>query len=137
MQSPDDEGAIQLDLYIDRVLGGAATLDPGWLAGTGDADLARITVTVANGATRIHPSFRFEERLADRLRDTATGLDRGIRNTGIMVPFAPGAGAARARSRRVGGVLVGGAIASGVSIASIAGAAALVAWRRARWERLV
>jgi len=41
------------------------------------------------------------------------------------------------RSRHLGGVLVGGAIASGVSIASLAGAAAVVVWRRAHWERLV
>ena len=158
----DDEAAIQLDLYLDRVLAGDP--DPG-TDGSPDADLAhqadvadvvdltvlaegsrlqsikpdlaRVSAVVADGATRFHPSFRFEERLAARLRDSVVGLERGAATRGVMVPFAPGPGPDRVRSRYLGGVLVGGAIASGVSIASLAGAAAVVVWRRAHWERLI
>jgi hypothetical protein len=140
----DDEAAMQLDLYLDRVLAG----DPGSMAAAGPRtdgtlvtsvapELAHAAVQVADGATRFHPSFRFEERLAARLRDAVVGLERGVTSPGIVVPFAPGPGLDRSRSRYLGGVLVGGAIASGVSIASLAGAAAVVVWRRARWERLV
>jgi hypothetical protein len=136
--SPADEGSIQLDVYLDRMLAGEVLGPDDWRPSlTADADLPRIAALVADGATRFHPSFRFEERLAVRLRDAALGLDRSAVGTGVIVPFAPGSALDRARSRRVGGVLVGGAIASGVSIASLAGAAALVVWRRARWERLV
>jgi hypothetical protein len=134
---PDDENALQLDLYLDRILAGDAVLEDGWLSGPADEGVARAAVSVADGATRFHPSFRFEERLARRLRDIAVGLDRMPAAGGVLVPFGPAVATTRARSRHLGGVLVGSAIASGVSIASLAGAAAIVAWRRARWERLV
>lgn len=147
--SSDDEAAIQLDLYLERVLaGGVGLASDGYPVAklseppTDEPDLAHIAAVVADGATRFHPSFRFEERLAARLRDAVVGLDRGVLAPGVVVPgvvvpFAPGTSPDRARSRHLGGVLVGGAIASGVSIASLAGAAAVVVWRRARWERLV
>ena len=136
--SPADEGSIQLDVYLDRMLAGEALGADDWApSDPTDTDLAVTAALVADGATRFHPSFRFEERLAGRLRDEGSGIDRATEGRGVIVPFAPGSAMARARSRRVGGVLVGSAIASGVSIASIAGAAALVVWRRARWERLI
>ncbi len=140
----EDEAAIQLDLYLDRVLAGeAGSATDGRPAAARpqvssvEPDLAHVAAHVADGATRFHPSFRFEERLATRLRDMVVGLDRGAAAPGIVVPFAPGPGPDPVRSRYLGGVLVGGAIASGVSIASLAGAAAVVVWRRARWERLI
>lgn len=140
----DDEAAIQLDLYLERVLaGGLGLASDGYPVAklseppTDDPDLVHIAAVVADGATRFHPSFRFEERLASRLRDAVVGLERGVMAPGVVVPFGPGTSPDRARSRHLGGVLVGGAIASGVSIASLAGAAAVVVWRRARWERLV
>ncbi|MDQ3492781.1 MAG: amidoligase family protein [Chloroflexota bacterium] len=79
---------------------------------------------------RFHPSFRFEERLAGRLRTEATG--RGTLTTpGELVAF-PGVDAMSDEGdtgdRRGRSLLVGGAIASGVSIAG----AALLAWRRGR-----
>ena len=132
-----DEDAIQLDLYLDHVLAGAsaAPTSPGLTdANAHLADTARL---VASGATRFHPSFRFEERLAARLRDVADGLDATATHRGILVPFTSNASVDPIRTRHLAGVLVGGAIASGVSIASLAGAAAVVVWRRARWERLV
>jgi hypothetical protein len=136
----EDEAAFQLDLYLDRVLGGDAAAAPGWMSGPADPRLADAAALVADGAARFHPSFRFEERLARRLRDAASGIERDSGDTPVVLPFGLAAAADRARSRRVGGVLVGSAIASGVSLASLAGAAALVVWRRARpdarWGRL-
>ncbi len=138
--TPDDEAAFQLDLYLDRVLAGGPAPAAALAVVPGRPELAHAAVLVADGATRFHPSFRFEERLARRLRDAAAGLDRQPERPGVVVPFDLVDRADRGRSRRVGGVLVGGAIASGVSIASLAGAAALVVWRRARpdarWGRL-
>jgi len=146
-----DEDAIQLDLYLDHVLAGgrAASISPSTTAE--NVDLSRTARLVASGAGRFHPSFRFEERLAVRLRDVASGLDVVVPGRdvvvpgrdvvvpgrGVLVPFAPGLPVDPTRARHLGGLLLGGAIASGVSIASLAGAAALVVWRRARWERLV
>ncbi len=132
-----DEDAIQLDLYLDHVLacGSAATTSPSMTAE--DTDLSYAARLVASGAGRFHPSFRFEERLAARLHDVASGLDVVVPGRGVLVPFVPGLPVDPTRARHLGGVLVGGAIASGVSIASLAGAAALVVWRRARWGRLV
>ena len=130
-----DEDAIQLDLYLDHVLAGtsAATTSPD--LNTANAGLADTVRLMASGANRFHPSFRFEERLAARLRDVASGLDASPPHRGVLVPFAAGASADTMRSRHVAGVLVGSVIASGVSIASLAGAAAVVVWRRAHWER--
>jgi hypothetical protein len=141
--TPDDEAAIQLDMYLDRVLagdaaatGGGPSTDRSPSSAVGP-DLAYAAALVTHGATRFHPSFRFEERLSARLRDAVVGLDRGVPAPGVVVPFAPDTGPDRMRSHHLGGVLVGSVIASGVSIASLAGAAAVVVWRRARWERLV
>ena len=130
-----DEDAIQLDLYLDHVLAGSAATAAGPVLTAENAGLVDTVRLVASGALRFHPSFRFEERLGSRLRDVATGLDGGAARQGVLVPFTPGASVDPARSRHLAGVLVGGVIASGVSIASLAGAAAVVVWRRAHWER--
>ena len=137
MTGTPDEDAIQLDLYLDHVLAGpaATAISPSLTAL--NADLADTVRLVARGAIRLHPSFRFEERLGARLRDEARGPDATTTGGGVLVPFAPGVPGEPERTRHLAGVLVGGAIASGVSIASLAGAAAVVVWRRARWERLV
>lgn len=141
----DEEAAIQLDVYLDRMLAGDGPDGTSWSPDdVSDIDLGRVAGLVADGSTRFHPSFRFEERLSGRLRELAGSQQRAPAYgyagqpvaRGVVVPFSSGTATDPARSRRVGGVIVGGAIASGVSIASLAGAAALVVWRRARWERL-
>ncbi len=102
-----------------------------------DPDLARAADALAAGAVRFHPSFRFEERLAARLRAAArpgaaaVGRVRGVTALPVFSLIAVDPGGASG----VGGVvqrvprpvLVGGAIASGVSLAG-----AVVAWRRLR-----
>ena len=105
-----DEVAVQSDAYIDALLNGHARL-PIPLPRSGDAperNVRHVIRLLEQGLPRFHPSFLFEERLAEQLR-AAAGADQAA-------PIA-------VVDRRL---LMGGAIASGVSI----GAAAMLAWRR-------
>jgi hypothetical protein len=135
-----DEDA--LDRRIDDLLAGGA--DGPARARDIDPGLDRTARVMSVALARFHPSFRFEERLATRLRLAADGHDMDSRTEaphepGVVIPFATPRQPARSRSRRVNGALIGGAISAGVSIASIA--AGLVARRRGRgdgpWERVV
>jgi hypothetical protein len=143
----DEDAAIRLDVYLDELLagrpGGPTQVRPEPAPGI-DPDLVTAAQAVGLALARFHPSFRFEERLAVRLRaagvapDVEVAADRAAR--GVIIPFASAVPPQRARSRRVNGALIGGAISAGVSIASIA-AGAIVARRRSRgdsrWERVV
>jgi hypothetical protein len=141
---PDtDEAAIQADAYIDALLAGHAhvpvALGPD---GPGLAPLGREAAVrdaihlLEKGLPRFHPSFVFEEWLADQLRRAASGGDSADVAEIIpiaVIPHSQASGAAvglavadrRFPDRRL---IVGGAIASGVSIAG----AAVIAWRRSR-----
>ncbi|MET0771982.1 MAG: hypothetical protein ABWZ82_02770 [Candidatus Limnocylindrales bacterium] len=132
-----------LDRHLDDLLVGGAE-GPGPVAGDVDPELARTARIVALALARFHPSFRFEERLAVRLRAAAEGHvpasgTAPSRGPAVVIPFATPGRPQRSRSRRVNGALIGGAISAGVSIASIA--AGLVARRRGRgdgrWERVI
>ena len=106
----ETEAAVQSDAYIDAHLNGRARM-PIPLPHDGDAPEQSVRQAIRwldNGLPRFHPSFLFEERLAVQLRAAAEQM-------------APDA--AVAVDRRL---LMGGALASGVSI----GAAAMFAWRR-------
>jgi hypothetical protein len=146
---PEEDAALIADAYLDGLLASAAgagrsegperALDP---------DLAEVADALASGLVRFHPSFRFEERLALRLRRVARGEEevpaRGLPDLGRVVPdlarvvpeigvALPGVGREVGRAvdrveRMPVPVLVGGAIASGVSLAG----AAIVAWRLSR-----
>ncbi|HEY7023933.1 MAG TPA: hypothetical protein VH542_09185 [Steroidobacteraceae bacterium] len=104
-----DDEAVQSDAYIDALLNGHARL-PITLSrapSTPEHNVRQVIRLLETGLPRFHPSFLFEERLAEQLRaaggapgDSMVALDRRL--------------------------LMGGAIASGVSI----GAAAMFAWRR-------
>ena len=130
---PDtDDAAIQADAYIDALLTGhrrvpasLAAVDAEFARQPGVRDAIRL---LENGLPRFHPSFLFEEWLAEQLRRKAEG-GHDDAPLGQVVPFAvirPSATqAGRMPDRRL---LVGGAIASGVSIAG----AAMIAWRRSR-----
>ena len=105
-----EEPAIQSDAYIDALLNGHARLPIG-LGGaehTPEPSVRYVIRMLERGLPRFHPSFLFEERLAEQLRAAAEGT-------------APEA-AAVVIDRRL---LMGGALASGVSIG-----AAMLAWRR-------
>lgn len=106
-----EEGAIQSDAYIDALLSGHARLPVALpVAQNAPAASVRHVIRVLErGMPRFHPSFLFEERLAEQLRALAEQGNEG----------AP----ALLLERRV---VIGGAIASGVSLAG----AAVWAWRR-------
>ncbi len=114
MLSETEEAAIQSDAYIDALLAAHSRQPIPWPAPAvrPDVGVRHVIRLLENGLPRFHPSFLFEERLAQQLRDAAetTGATAGV----AVVP---------AIDRRL---LMGGALASGVSIAG----AAMLAWRR-------
>jgi hypothetical protein len=140
---PSDDEAFQSDLYVERLLDthrgaarpvelSAAPLDP---------ELRETAELLERVLVRYHPSFRFEEVLAGRLRAAADVIATPAQIRGIAIPFPRVFPAAAVRSGdddphdALRGVLVGSAIASGVSLA---GAAALLVWRRrSRPARLI
>ncbi|HWH24016.1 MAG TPA: hypothetical protein VNW68_03875 [Candidatus Limnocylindria bacterium] len=124
MLGHDEEPAIRADSYIDALLTARAG-QPAVLpapAAMPPAQLRHAIELLDRHLPRFHPSFAFEESLVARLRSAAAGPDRGVL---VELPVGP-VDAARWLSgdRRL---LLGGAIASGVSIA---GAAAMLAWLR-------
>lgn len=145
--------ALLTDLYLDALLAArerhatdaptAADLDPA---------IRAVAARLAADLDRVHPSFRFEERLAARLAEAAArlrlamaaGAEASSATHGgdpVRSPGDPseeigswpidadpsGDPDARGRGRPL---LIGGALTS--AAISIAGAAAYVAWRRAR-----
>jgi hypothetical protein len=119
----DDADALQVDLYLESLLAARAR-QPRLVEGLGlDADEHAAAELLAARFVRFHPSFRFEEALAARLRSQAG--ERRVPSAVTRLPTAvaldPDDHSARTRRR----VLIGGAIASGVSLAG----AALFAWR--------
>lgn len=127
----------RLDAYVEGVLAGRPAgprplIDPGEI----DPAASRAADILARSLVRFHPSFRFEDALAARLRAMGEAMrdERPEPATGsgpvLAFPRAidgvPG-GRADESSGPVGrGLLVGGAIASGLSLAG----AAYLAWRR-------
>jgi hypothetical protein len=105
-----EEGAIQSDAYIDALLSGHARLPVALpVAQHAPAPGVRHVIRVLErGMPRFHPSFLFEERLAEQLRALA---EQGNGAPTMLL------------ERRV---MIGGAIASGMSLAG----AAMWAWRR-------
>ncbi len=100
-----------------------------------DPDLEHVARVLSDHLVRFHPSFRFEERLAARLRMEGARRSRGAGGSGHVPAVLPtpagivadaGGVAADGGSCAGGGgrlpvpVIVGGAIASGVSIAGVA-----------------
>jgi hypothetical protein len=110
MQRDPDDVAVQSDSYIDAILNGHARLPIAMprIAQAPEANVRHVIRLLENGLPRFHPSFLFEERLAEQLRAAAPHA-----SSEPLVVI----------DRRL---LMGGAIASGVSI----GAAAMYAWRR-------
>ena len=123
-----------------------------------DPELAHAAEVLSRSLVRFHPSFRFEERVAARLRLAGFGPMAGdprlpgdeglvaaarrfarggyglpaLNRVPVQLPpafdLATSATPLHAAARVPRPVIVGGAIASGVSIAG----AAVVAWRRLR-----
>ena len=130
---PDtDDAAIQADAYIDALLTGhrrmPVPLPDAESQHSRQAGIRDAIRLLEQGLPRFHPSFLFEEWLAEQLHRKAAG-DHDAQASGQVVPIAvirrSYSTAGRVPDRRL---LVGGAIASGVSIAG----AAMIAWRRSR-----
>jgi hypothetical protein len=139
--------ALLTDLYLDALLAGAV-LDAA-SEGSADGPAGRLDPAARHAAdrlrrdlVRVHPSFRFEERLATRLAEAAIAMrvPAAAGAEGRVVPFrtpaydgdplAPAEGAEDSSPRELARpLLIGGALTS--AALSIAGAA-LVAWRRGR-----
>ena len=134
--------ALLTDLYLDAILAGSAldTLagDPAVPSGLDPAARAAAE-RLRHDLVRVHPSFRFEERLAARLAEAATAmrLPTAVGAEGRVVPFRaaavdpldPDADPATDPRELTRPLLIGGALTS--AAISIAGAA-IVAWRRGR-----
>jgi hypothetical protein len=138
--------ALLIDLYLERVLARSGTD-----LGPGDADLdpalRRVSDRLRRDLTRVHPSFRFEERLAVRLAEAAAAasVTQAAGAEGRVVPlrpatrgpddgFDPLADPDDDRRDLPMPLIVGGALTSALSLA---GAAAYVAWRWSRPGRAV
>ncbi len=131
-----DMEAIQTDRYLESLLAGSAAVAP-------DPVVAAAAGRLGSELVRVHPSFRFEDRLARRLAEVAASMRvrsaSGAEGLTIPLPFPidPGLDPADpsldVEAHREPGVsrplLVGGAVAS--AALSIAGAA-FVAWRLSR-----
>ena len=92
--------ALLTDIYLDALLAGAA-LDGATAGRPGDA-ISRLDPAARQAAdrlrrelVRVHPSFRFEERLATRLAEAAVAM---------RVPVAAGAEGGRVVAFRSGGL---------------------------------
>ena len=138
MHPETDDAAVQADPYIDALLVGHGRLPRG-IADEGSAGpLARqprirdAIRMLEGGLPRFHPSFVFEEWLSGQLQraaDTTPEVDGSQRHQAEIVQIVirpQDTGTRSASPDRL--LLVGGAIASGVSIAG----AAVIAWRRTR-----
>lgn len=135
-----EEEALRTDAYIDSLLAGHARgelrLAPDAL---GPGQTARSVIALLDeGLPRFHPSFIFEQALAARLRAAALGLPEQDGLLGDVVIRLPVGAAGLPQSIVIADrrLLLGGAIASGVSLAG----AAVLAWRmlernrtRRRW----
>jgi len=107
-----DEGPLQSDAYIDALLNGHARLPIPMPAvgGAPERNVRNVIRMLETGLPRFHPSFLFEERLAGQLRAAADEMAPPELQVVVV-------------DRRL---LMGGALASGVSLT----AAAMLAWRR-------
>jgi len=131
--------AADLDLAIDDLL---ADRDRPLSVET--ADLLATARLLHDALPRYHPRFRFEEHLARRLgaaRQRSTDPVTLSRHAAqaedpappiVRLPYVMAGETAVSSPRRHRGLLAGGAIASGVSLAIPIAGAALVAWRRGR-----
>ena len=101
-----DEDVVSLDRYLDdhlvRAAPGPAAV-PVDVPADIDPELARAARVVSMALARFHPSFRFEERLAARLRAEAgrtgaTSPAEAHLGPAVVIPFAPPGRRPRSRS---------------------------------------
>jgi hypothetical protein len=126
------ETAAQLDTAIDDLIQGPTGPRP-----VSEGELSSTARLLRDTLPRFHPRFSFEEHLAERLsvlRDSRLAQSPeepiSIEHASNIRSEADSADEATDRWRR--GLVAGGAIASGVSLAIPIAGAALVVWRRSR-----
>lgn len=85
-RGPEDPEALIADRYLDALLSGGTPP----LAGGPDPALREAATVLRTALVRVHPSFRFEERLAARLAALAVPADR--RGSLLAFPGTPSAG---------------------------------------------
>jgi hypothetical protein len=131
--------AADLDLAIDDLLADRDRPLP-----METADLLATARLLRDALPRYHPRFHFEEHLARRLaaaRRASTDPITLARRPAqveepaasvVRLPYVAASETAASSPRRRRGLLAGGAIASGFSLAIPIAGAALVAWRRSR-----
>lgn len=97
MTHPRDEPAdvLAVDRYLDTLLAAADERPPGDRPDRGDEPpvdpaLAATAARLRRDLVRIHPSFRFEERLAARLAAAAAGRRAAAGAEGMLIPFRGG-----------------------------------------------
>ena len=118
----EEEAAVATDAYIDWLLDARRPGPHAIETSGGPSDATRRTIALLHSRLpRFHPSFTFEEQLADRLRTAAEGKVTGegarlLRFT-IDPPLASTAAARRLHPRVLIGV-GGAALASGVYVAA-------------------
>jgi hypothetical protein len=82
--------ALVTDRYLDQLLGG----DPGGREARLDGAVRAASRRLSADLPRFHPSFRFEERLALRLAETAAAmrlpLAAGSESHVVRIPVVPG-----------------------------------------------
>lgn len=133
--------ALRTDRYLEALLAAVDRRAPQTPADAAlDPEIREAATTLARELARVHPSFRFEERLAARLDQVARSMRLAPAAGGEAMPI-PIAGTGsdddpldpaldeEADLRDLRPLLIGGAITS--AALSLAGAA-WVAWRRAR-----
>lgn len=130
--SDTTETAAQLDGAIDAML-----RERGVLRSSADSELVATARLLRDALPRFHPRFGFEELLAQRL--AAARRRERWEHAPEPTPLRPAATTVEpdsadidAAERRRRGLVAGGAIASGVSIAVPIAGAAIVVWRRSR-----
>ena len=149
MTSADRESieveALRTDRYVEALLGARERRADDAPADAGLDPAARAAASVlGRDLPRVHPSFRFEERLAERLASVAASMHLPVAAGGeaapVQVPIASAADvedleavleatAGAAAHGRARPLIIGGAITS--AAISLAGAA-FVAWLRTR-----
>jgi hypothetical protein len=148
-RDPAEADALLTDRYLESLL---AAADRRAADAPADASLDRSVRDAAGrlrrNLVRVHPSFRFEERLAGRLADVARSMrlapaaggeatvvrpiEPSLRQDPALAGFDPLADPNDDPGARARPLLIGGALTS--AALSIAGAA-FVAWRRTRPAR--
>jgi hypothetical protein len=132
-----EEDATQLDSAIDTIL----QVPRGPVAGD-EGELVVTARLLHRSLPRLHPGFGFEKLLAARLA-TARRMElepAAVALAAEPTPIRPGFEISApddvrqddASDRRRRGLVAGGAIASGVSLALPIAGVAIVAWRRSR-----